>query len=87
VLKIVRALYGLKSAGAAFRSHLASVLRNHLGFTGCQADGDVWMRKARKPGGDLYYEYALVYVDDVMLLSSNVDAIIVELKEHFTQGS
>jgi hypothetical protein len=42
------------------------------------------MRKARKPGGDLYYEYALVYDDDVMLLSSNVDTIIGELKEHFT---
>jgi hypothetical protein len=83
-LKIVRALYGLKSACAAFRAHLASVLRDHLGFTGCQADGDVWMRKARKPGGDFYYEYALVYVDDVMLLSSSVELIIGELKEHFT---
>jgi hypothetical protein len=30
------------------------------------------------------YGYALVYVDDVMLLSSNVDLIIGELKEHFT---
>jgi hypothetical protein len=36
---IVRALYGLKSAGAAFRSHLAAVLRDHLGFTGCEAEG------------------------------------------------
>ena len=32
--RIVRALYGLKSAGAAFRAHLASCMRQ-LGFTSC----------------------------------------------------
>ncbi len=34
---IVRALYGLKSAGAAFRSHLASFMRQ-MGYTSCKAD-------------------------------------------------
>jgi len=43
VLKIVRALYGLKSAGASFHAHLASILRNVLKFTPCEADPDVWM--------------------------------------------
>ena len=38
----VRALYGLKSAGAAFRAHLADCMR-HLGWTSCLADPDVWM--------------------------------------------
>jgi hypothetical protein len=31
---IVRALYGLKSAGAAFQAHLASFMR-HMGYTSC----------------------------------------------------
>ena len=34
---IVRALYGLKSAGAAFQAHLASCMRD-LGYTSCKAD-------------------------------------------------
>jgi hypothetical protein len=34
---IVRALYGLKSAGAAFRNHLASCMY-HLGWKPCLAD-------------------------------------------------
>jgi hypothetical protein len=39
---IVRALYGLKSSGAAWRSHLANTLHN-LGFTSNLADPDVWL--------------------------------------------
>ena len=35
---IVRALYGLKSAGAAFRAHLASFMRQ-MGYTSCKARG------------------------------------------------
>ena len=56
-LKIVHALYGLKSAGAAFRAHLASILRTFLKFQPCQADPDVWMRRAHTADGNLYYEY------------------------------
>ncbi len=37
---IVRALYGLKSAGAAFRAHLASFMRQ-MGYTSCKADPDL----------------------------------------------
>jgi hypothetical protein len=38
---IVRALYGLKSSGAALRAHLANTLQQ-LGYTSCLADPDVW---------------------------------------------
>jgi hypothetical protein len=37
---IVRALYGLKSAGAVFRTHLASCM-DHLGWKPCLADQDL----------------------------------------------
>jgi hypothetical protein len=39
---IVRALYGLKSACATFRNHLAEFM-NHLGCNPCCADRDLWM--------------------------------------------
>ena len=44
----VRALCGLKSAGNAFRSHLADHTCN-LGHTPCLADPDVWMKPENRP--------------------------------------
>ena len=66
--KIVKALYCLKSSGAAFREHLAQVL-DDIGFHSTVADPDVWMRPAAKPDGETYYEYILVYVDDILCIS------------------
>ncbi len=40
---VVRALYGLKSAGAAFRSHLANCMRQ-LGYESNKADLNLWMK-------------------------------------------
>ncbi len=40
---IVRALYGLKSTGAAFQAHLASFMRQ-MGYTSCKADPDLWLK-------------------------------------------
>jgi len=63
IAKVVRALYGLKSAGQSFRLYLASTLKD-LGFKSCRADPDVWLRPQRKADGTKYYEYMLCYVDD-----------------------
>ncbi len=38
---IVCTLYGLKSAGAAFCVHLASLMCQ-MGYTSCKADPDLW---------------------------------------------
>ncbi len=48
VAVIVRALYGLKSSGAMWRSHFAANLRD-MGFTSSLGDPDVWFRAAEKP--------------------------------------
>jgi hypothetical protein len=45
VCVVVCSLYGLKSAGAAFRSSLAQILRD-VGYDSTKADPDVWIRKA-----------------------------------------
>jgi len=79
---IVRALYGLKSAGAAFRAFLAEKL-DDMGFRPSEADPDVWMRPSVKPDGEEYYEYLLVYVDDILALSMEPQAIMDDIGNQF----
>ena len=50
---VVRALYGLKSSGAPFRSLLSKTLYD-IRYTPSKADPDVWLRPASKPDG---FEY------------------------------
>ena len=68
--RIVRAMYGLPVAGASFRSYLAQHLRE-LGYKSCKADPDVHMRPAVKKNGDLYYQYMIAYVDDLLCCGEN----------------
>lgn len=70
LLIIVRSLYGLKSSGACWHEHLAERLSD-LGYRSCLADPDVWMRPAVKPCGFTYWEYILVYVDDILVISND----------------
>jgi len=65
---IVRALYRLKSSGAAWHAHLASSILD-VGFSSSLADPDVWLRAANHMDGRTYYEYLLVFVDDIVIIS------------------
>jgi len=65
---IIKALYGLKTSGAAWRAHFADTLHS-MGFTSSLADPDVWFRADCKPDGFEYYSYILVYVDDILVIS------------------
>ena len=80
---ICRALYGLKSSGAAYRSHLAKSL-DEIGFKSSLADPDVWLRACVKSDGEEYYEYMLVYVDDLMCISHKALETMSEL-QRFTK--
>ncbi len=84
---IVRALYGLKSSGAAWRSHLANRLHT-MGFQSCLADPDIWFRPACKPNSYKYYKYLLAYVDDIFVLSYDPAKILTHLSElyHLKDG-
>ena len=64
---VVRALYGLKSAGASFRHHLASCMES-IGFKSCLADPNVWYRPNVKANGEKFYEYVLIYTDDILAI-------------------
>ena len=82
IMIISRALYGLKSSGAAYRAHFATTLIE-MGFTSCMADPDVWMRPARKANGFTYYEYILTYVDDCLVVSHDPKSIVDTLQNEY----
>ena len=80
---IVRSLYGLKSAGASFCNHLADCMR-HLGWSSCLADQDLWMKAEVRPDdGFRYYAYALLYVDDILVIHHNAETCLNELDRFF----
>ena len=58
---IVRALYGLKYAGADICKHLADCMRA-LGYKSCLADHDIWYKAEVELDGDKYYSYIFFYV-------------------------
>ena len=58
---IVRIFFGLKSAGAAFRNHLARCMES-LGYESCKADPDLWLKpEFRSEDGIKYYSYLLCF--------------------------
>jgi hypothetical protein len=64
---IVRSLYELKSSGAAYRYHLATCME-HMGFKSCKADPDRWLRENSDHSAATFYEYILIYTDDILQL-------------------
>jgi hypothetical protein len=70
IIIVVRALYGLKSSGAAFRSKLFADLRE-MGYQSTRADPDVYIKARSKGSGESYYEYVLCYGDDILVISEH----------------
>ena len=80
---IVRALYGLKSAGSSFRLHLADCMAQ-MGYKACLADPDLWMRPMVRPSdGQKYYAYMLLYVDDCLLIHHDAENELRRLDKFF----
>ena len=79
---IRKALYGLKSSGAAFRAHLVETLHD-IGSKPTKADPDIWIRPAVKPDRSEYYEYIMCYVDDILSVSHDVKSILQSLQGQF----
>ena len=47
-----------------------------LNFQSCKADADVWMRCAVNSDGGEYWEYVLLYCDDVLVISEHGEATL-----------
>ena len=81
----VQALYGLTSAGASFRNHLADCMR-HLGYHSFLADPDLWYKPMVCPEDNfMYYSHVLPYVDDCLcifftMLSKNYTKFVCSLR-------
>jgi hypothetical protein len=72
-------MYGLKSSGAAWHAQLSTTLSD-MNFTPSKADPDVCMRAACKPNG---YEYILVYVDDLLVVSHAPELIMETIRKAY----
>ena len=80
---IVRALYGLKSAGGSFSRHIGDCMRN-MGYEPCKADPDLWYKPMIRPeDGFKYYAYLLLYVDDCLAIHHDATSALEELDKFF----
>ena len=80
--KIVRSLHGLKSAGASYRHHLATCME-HLGFESCKTNPDVWLRPNKDHAGHEFYEYVLIYTDDLLTIGKDPNMILRRIDKYF----
>jgi hypothetical protein len=80
---IVRALYGLHSAGAAFRNHLASCI-DHLGWKPCIIDRDLWMKEETRPDdGMKYWVYILIFIDGILCVHHDPGTSLAHIDKYF----
>jgi hypothetical protein len=80
---ILRALYGIKSEGAAFRNHLVSCM-DHLRWKPCLADRDLWMKEETRPDdGVKYWAYILIYVHDILCVHHNPRTSLAQTDKYF----
>ena len=74
MLKIFKALYGLRTSGLRWHEKFADILRS-LGFYPSKAENDIWMREMHG-----VYEYIAVYVDDIAIAAHDPASIIKDLE-------
>ena len=65
---VARALYGLKSASAAWRQHFSDVITKELGYKSTITDPEVYMKPMEKSDGSKCLSYLIVYIDDVLAI-------------------
>ena len=46
-------------------------------------DPNLWLRPSLKSDGEQYYEYVLIYVDNVLAISNDTDIVMKQMKEKF----
>ena len=80
---VVRALYGLKSAGNAWREYFATFVMAELDFDPTTADPDVYRRPEVDNDGKEYYSYLIIYVDDVLCVHHEPKQVMDVIGETF----
>ena len=54
-----------------------------LEYESCLVDPDIWLRKAVTLKGEEYYEYVLLYVDDVVVVSEHPKKCLLKIEKYF----
>ena len=79
---LVHALYGLKSAGAAFQNHWEYCM-HHLVFLPCPAELDIWTKPMVMPDyGFNYYTYVLIHVEYVMVIQHDAEIVLRRIDKY-----
>ena len=55
----------------------------HMVYESCKAEQDVWMRSATRTDGLDYYEYILLYVDNCLCISENLNPALLQVDKYF----
>ena len=82
VLILIWDLYRLKIDGNLLRSFVDQNL-DWMGLKYCQADPEIYIRPAVKYYGMEYYKYILVYVDNLLAVSTNVIEALQDIQGGF----
>ncbi len=83
VMRLTRALYGLKSSSASWRKMFKDFIEAKLGFKSSRADPDMYYRRNAQNDGSAYYELLLVYVDNVLAISHDPKKITEKIGMRF----
>ena len=82
-MKLVRALYGLKSSGASWRQMFKEYIVSRMGFVPSSLDRDMYYRRSKDEQGACYSELLLVYINDVLAISHDPEAIMKVIGQGF----
>ena len=81
---ILCALYGGKSTGSDYRRHVRKAMKE-MGFESCKADLDIWLHPVTHADGSEYYQYILLYMDDILAIMEEPERFLrKELGARFT---
>ena len=72
---IIRSLYGVKHSGADYWRHVQSPM-DKMGFEYWKSDPDIWFCSAVKDGGTDYYQYVLLYTNNIQAIMQNLEYFI-----------
>ena len=82
VMIVKKALYGLKSAGNSWASTLSATLAQ-MDLRRSRADPNIHQRISVDRNGNRYWEWVVVYVDDLMVISHDPKVIMNGIAESY----
>ena len=83
VMKLVRALYGLKISGVSWRKMIEDHILNCLRITPSTIDSNMYYQRNTNEDGTDYYKLLLVYVDNVLACIHDAKEVMTRIAAKF----